>query len=536
MKKVMIVDDEILVRVGIKSILNWEEYGYSVVCEAANGRDALEKIDQYRPDLVLTDLMMDKMDGFELISQCKTQYPKIKFIVLSSYNDFDNVRKAMKLGAADYIFKLTAKPDDMLAVLNEVSKSLESAPAEKDADVILLKNISAIKNRLIKTAIQQSYLKESELMEEFTSLNLKTDFNRDYVSLYISIDNFYARQKNGTLPEIQLLKFSIENIVHEVINEKREAETYNYDRGDLIVLINLGAGESYGQLCVELKKDVDTIVEYVKRYLGVEVSASLSASFCGINQIKAAVNQSLQALSARFLSGGGALYRYNSADAGHGGFSLPDYLKPSQLEELLWGGNFEKIQEYLKRFFGFCRTESAQNSEKIRIELLELYHRFRKHALKYQVDFDNLRDENSLTLYEAVTGYDTICCVEESFSSVLGQYRGQLEDCAQVKSRREISEVKQYVRQNLNGDLSVQSAAKLVNMSESYFSHLFKNETGVSFVNYVNKIRVERAETLLRETDEKINEIALEVGIDNANYFSILFKKVTGKSPNEYRS
>lgn len=536
MKKVMIVDDEILVRVGIKSILNWEENGYCVVCDAVNGLDALEKMEQYHPDLVLTDLMMDKMDGFELISQCKTQYPETKFIVLSSYNDFDNVRKAMKLGAADYIFKLTAKPEDMLSVLDEVSKSLKAAPAEKDADVILLKNISAIKNRLIKTAIQQSYLKESELLEEFVFLKLKTNFNQQYVSLYISIDNFYARQRNGEIQEIQLLKFSLENIVHEVISKNRQAETYNYDRGDLIALINLGAEESYDQLCAELRDDVGTIIEYVKRYLGIEVSASLSEAFTGVNQIKCAVNQNLQALTARFLSGGGELYIYRNTEVGSVEFILPDYLKPSQLEELLWNGNFEQIEEYLKKFWSFCRTERAQNAEKIRIELLELYHRFRKHALKDQIDFDNLLDGNSLTLYEAITRYDTISCMEESFSSMISQYRGLLENCDQGKCHREITEVKQYVRQNLRGNLSVQAAAKLANMSESYFAHLFKSEMGMSFVSYVNKMRVEHAETLLRETDEKIGTIALDVGVDNPNYFSILFKKITGKSPNEYRS
>lgn len=109
MKKLMIVDDEMFVRLGIQSILNWEEHGYRIVCEASNGVDALEKIEKYRPNIVLTDLMMEKMDGFELIETCARQYPKVRFIVLSSYNDFENVRRAMKLGAEDYIFKLTAK-------------------------------------------------------------------------------------------------------------------------------------------------------------------------------------------------------------------------------------------------------------------------------------------------------------------------------------------------------------------------------------------------------------------------------------------
>lgn len=534
MKKIMIVDDEFIVRVGIKSILDWEEHGYSVVCEAENGADALEKMKLYHPDLVLTDLKMDPVDGFELITQCRTKYPQTRFIVLSSYNDFDNVRRAMKLGAADYIFKLTAKPEDILAVLDEVSKSMEESPAQ-NSDSILLKNISAIKSRLIKTAIQQSYLDPGEFLKEFGVLNLKTDFRLGCVSLYISIDDFYARQHSGTLPEIQLLKFSLENIVQEVVNKNRRAETYNYDRGDLIVLVNVGESESYCSLCGGLKNDVEAIVEYVRRYLSVEVTASLSKVFTGADRVHDAVGQNLKALSRRFLSGGGKLYVFSNEE-NSGEFRLPEELNLGHMEEFLWKDSFAQAQEYFEKFWRFCRTGSSANAEKIRIELLDLYHCFRKHAVRHQIDFDGLTDDNGLTLYEAIANYDMLSAIEKSFGSIVGQYRALLTAPGRTKGHAEIERVKLYVRQNLASGHSVQAAAKMVNMSESYFSHLFKSETGMSFINYVNKTRIEQAESLLRNTDERISEISLKVGIDNPNYFSILFKKITGKSPNAYRS
>ena len=116
MKKILIVDDEFIVRMGIKSILNWEEYGYTVVGEAEDGAQALKLIVASHPDIVLTDLMMENMDGFELMHECRKRWPQMKFIVLSSYNDFENVKRAMKLGASDYIFKMTAKPEELLKV------------------------------------------------------------------------------------------------------------------------------------------------------------------------------------------------------------------------------------------------------------------------------------------------------------------------------------------------------------------------------------------------------------------------------------
>ena len=98
MKKVMIVDDEIMVRLGMKALINWEEQGYTVTAECCNGVEALAKIEQSAPDLILTDLKMDKMDGFALIEACKQRFPEIRFMILSNYNDFENTKKAMQLG------------------------------------------------------------------------------------------------------------------------------------------------------------------------------------------------------------------------------------------------------------------------------------------------------------------------------------------------------------------------------------------------------------------------------------------------------
>ena len=131
MKKLMIVDDEFLVRLGIASLMTWENYGYTIAAEASNGKEAMEKIEGVSPDIVLTDLMMSPGDGFELIETCLKKYPEMKFIVLSNYNDFDNVRKAMKLGASDYVFKLTLKAEELLQILNEVSAEIKSSQNEE---------------------------------------------------------------------------------------------------------------------------------------------------------------------------------------------------------------------------------------------------------------------------------------------------------------------------------------------------------------------------------------------------------------------
>jgi len=422
MKRLMIVDDEILVRVGLKSILNWEENGFTVIAEAADGIEAMEKIEKLKPDIVLTDLVMNGMDGFQLIEECTRLYPSIKFIVLSSYNDFYNVRSAMKIGAVDYFFKLTTDPHSLLEILKEVSQQIDKEAgqnkqdSDSTSDLLIRKNIPAIKGNLLKKVIQQAYLDYGELMKEFSLLELSTDFTKKYMVLYISMDDLDESSGGYDLEsEQQLLKFSMENMVSEIIKKTHTAEVYNYDRGDLIVIIQPEETENEEELVQQVEKDFDTIQVYTKRYLGYGVSAFASMPACGVE-------------------------------------------------------NFRKI---------------IANAEK------RMYGR--------------LAVERGRLLFN-----------EEGI-------------------REEIVKIKQYVRTHLSENFTVSTVAALVNMSESYFSHSFKKEVGINFTDYVNRVRIEKAVELLEKSNLKVNEIADQVGIYNTNYFSTLFKKKTGKSPNQYR-
>jgi two-component system response regulator YesN len=169
----MIVDDEFIVRVGIRSILNWEEYGYTIVAEASSGMEALNKIEQCHPDIVLTDIVMDNMDGFELIRLCREKHPEVSFVVLSGYNDFENVRQAMKLGAMDYIFKLKANPEDILRTLDDISRIVNEKtddPQRRFLNGMIHENLQSIKYNLIHKWVYSTDPNEEEIISRFRAL------------------------------------------------------------------------------------------------------------------------------------------------------------------------------------------------------------------------------------------------------------------------------------------------------------------------------------------------------------------------------
>lgn len=313
------------------------------------------------------------------------------------------MKRAMKLGAADYIFKLTSKPEELLRILNE----LPYEQPENEAEKLLRKNRSAIKQRLIRMAAQRSYPYRAELQEEFRQMELKTEFQKPYCVL-LSRFSREIHEKDSAV-----LRYAMENMTQEVFEDGLCAETYPYTANSILVIVQQTGTM---QPIEQIRRTFSRLYEYAARYLGLHLEGCLSTAHTGMEQ------------------------------------------------------------------FADALTECERTID-----------RHLPHA-----------------------------------EGELQQYSGE--------TRAEIVAVKRYVQNNLTAELTVKDAAELCSMSESYFSHLFKKETGISFVDYVNTQRVCRAEELLRTSDKRISEIAQEVGVENSNYFSVMFRKLRGISPQEYRS
>ena len=408
MKKILVVDDEYLVRVGIRSFVDWEQHGYTIVGEAADGEAALEKIEEEHPDIVLTDLKMDGMDGFALISACKKRWPGLQFVVLSSLDDGENVKTAMKLGASDYIFKLTTKPEELLKILDELPCESPAAPLE----TVVRKNRSAIKWQLIRSAAQPFCPDREGLQNQFRQLGLSTDFARPYRVLLLDLGGDGG--PDGAEPSAPLVKYALENMAEEVIARHCSGEVYNFT-GSLLLAVLQQDGPCPEELPERAEQAFSQLYEYARRYLGVQLAGALSPCACGMEQLAELVNGCRRAL--RGASG---------------------------------------------------------------------------------------------------TAPGRLCAA-----------RGEM--------RPEIAAVCRSIEQDPAQSLSIRDAARLCHMSESYFSHLFKKETGASFVDFVNRQRIRHAARLLETSDLRVGEIAVQVGLENPNYFSVLFRKWKGESPQEYR-
>lgn len=528
MKRVMIVDDEILVRIGIKSIVQWEKYGYKMVAEATNGDEALTLIETTKPDIILTDLMMSPMDGFELIEKCKIIYPNIKFIVLSSYNDMDNVKKAIKLGAADYIFKLKVTPDNIIKVLDEVSK--EIIPEKEDK--MLKKNINFMKQKLMITIINKSYSSLNEVLSDMKKMHLKVDLENTYVTLLISIDDYELNTLNGVIENSGIFKFTIINMIDEILSKYLVCDVYGCSQGDVIITILLDS--SYEDFEKKIIEAFEKINEYTKRYLDCTVSGGISYQCFSIKDIRKAFFQVKNGIKNRLLKGQAFLY-FESKQKEVKKFSnvYEDGLF-YKIENLIEKDGV-KLNKFIEDFFKSVQQLENVSETEARKYYLDLYTEIKNNVKKYDIALEKIKDEYGNSLYDIILKSDTKNKIKEGFDFGVNKIVLQMNGENIQIPRSDIQNLKNYICNHLADELTGSFAAEMLGMNVSYFSHIFKKETGQSFVDYVNYARIKKAQELLKSTDYRIYEIAKMVGIESPNYFSILFKKITGKNPNDLR-
>lgn len=538
MRKIMIVDDEMLVRIGIKSIVDWENNGYTIVAEAIDGTDALAKIPLFQPDILLTDLVMEPMDGLELIRICRERFPSINIIALSNYNDFEHVKKAMKLGAKDFLFKLTTSAEQLLPILDSVSKESESHSALTGNQVRLVeRNISAIKQKLGRMLSDHTFTSEEEMQQELAFIGISRDFNKPYALIYLHIANYeLIRSQAGE--ELPMLSISLEHIITESMEGVVPFDSFQIENHACLIVVSADRDPIGRSLVAKLGTTFKRINAHVHQYCGIQLCGALSQTYCTMGSFAEAVQECRVFLQYAFLYKEQKLLTNEDCEGSKAEIALPSHLAVEHWQRALISFQFDEAQGFLNHTFDWLFNLQKERilTFMVREHLHALYRILKNEGQRLAIIVDYLTDGYQQSLYQAIASFDLLGDIEESFHAIFQQYCEQCLSSRVCSLHDKITKAIVYIDEHLQDHLGLETIAAKVNMSESYFSHLFKQTVGISFIEYLNEARIRRAQTLLTSTDLKINEIAAMVGIQNPNYFSILFKKLRGISPIEYRT
>ena len=523
--KVLLVDDESIIRETIKNRIQWNALGFEVIGSLENGQEAVEFLKEQQPDLILTDIYMPFMDGLELTRYVYENYPEIKTIIISGYDDFKYAKEAVKYKVEDYILKpVTSK--ELTEILEKVKKSLdESQKAKEDFKKIrgaYISQLPMVRGRFLSHLVTGNIpVEEIDAQLSEYDIVFKEPF---YMVLRVQFPNpeewLFAHPDFGR----GLLAFTIFNICEEITRKYNGITFQDNDNETVIILGGSGkeslekSGESLGESLIRTLRDL----------LGISIVVGSGSLSMGVDKLTTSFKEATIALGYSFTLGKERYIHYDRYK-NFEKFSRIAYMEiVERIEVLLNTGRQVDIGEEIRQL-----VDLLGKSFKSKDEIAIYIHNFttsiiqgieiaKEEAQSFQRIQTGIEKADSIQMLE-------ICLVEFCYlvQGILSKESGS--------GDRMMELAREYMLKHYEDkELSVNDVAKYMNMSTSYFSASIKNHTGFTFVELLTKIRMDKAKDLLLHDNWKTYEVADKVGYSDPHYFSSVFKKQTGYTPREY--
>lgn len=536
MYKVLIVDDDLLVRNYLRTLINWENYGYKIVNEASNGKVAIEIIQQNSIDLIIFDLNMPIMDGVALSEYICKKYPSIKMFALSSFNDFNYVRQTLKNGAIDYLLKDQLEPNELIKLLNKI-KEINIEEQKKNDEINNTKN----KLKEVGQVVREQYIKELLLdSKEFLKYNseLLDDVNinsngRFIIVIALQITNFFLITNNYNDIEKDKVIKSIKNLCSQIFNGEDTFYIIYIDEGRFGILYIPYSCISEAEALSRLNQYIKRLSESLNRYLNMQFIWGNSSPCIDIRKISLYYKKACEFLNLNYKIKNKNIKEEKFENDTPKIVSLSVHNEKDILNAIEIGDT-EKIKKIIDEVF-ISLDNARELNISMQLILNELITIAVKTADEYKLDIQKIYEswpdykrENFASRNDVQKAKDWIIeifirLITESKSSC---YSG---DFSQY-TRKAI----EYINNNFRKDISLNQVSEILGLSTPYFSKLFKKETKYGFTEYLNFIRVNKAIKIMESGNKNLKNVYIESGFNNYNYFFKVFKEIVGCTPLNY--
>ncbi|MGB4660102.1 MAG: response regulator [Mobilitalea sp.] len=533
MYKIFLVEDEIVVREGIKNNINWEENGFKIVGDESDGELAYPMIIKEQPDILITDIKMPFMDGLELSKLLKKDMPQLKIIIISGYSDFGYAQRAIDIGVSEYLLK----------------------------PITSQKLVAAVKNAAI---VIEKDREDKQVMEQYQHLIYQKQGEKR--------KDFFNSLVNGKMSLSQIIEQEEELGINMVASTfcimlfQLKAQEDMYEYSDEIVQCELRMVEElkkYTEIKV-FERDVDgwafilqgdneeqinTLIQDLRNML-IQICDKKVHYFSGIGRIVHRIRDLQQsyldansAFSMRYFENEDKFLSYHDVrnikeQIGNriniNELNL-DKIDRNLVEEFLKRGMMQDVDGFVDSYFDSLGSNVLNSTLFRQYVVLDGY--FVVMKFLQQLEYpkkqmqDNMKDTNDII--------GQLSSIEDCYTFFKNILKKTI-DLRNKNSQRRyvalIENAKEYIQNNyaLN-DVTLDKVASNVNMSPNYFSSLFNQETGITFIEYLTDIRMEKAKEYLRCTNKRITEIGYLVGYLDSHYFSYIFRKTQNCTPSEYR-
>lgn len=535
--KVFLVEDEMVIRRGIKNSIDWEKEGYIFCGEASDGELAYPMIIKEKPDILITDIRMPFMDGLELCKLVKKELPNIKILILSGYDEFDYAKEAIRLGVTEYLLKPISS-GKLLEALNWVSESIRREKEDKD---LVRKYMEEMRENTEheKQKFFEQMIAGNLSMADALETGKKYEMNLSAGMYNLLLFRFTLGEENRKSGELLgEAEYAIEKLT------ERLEYVFEFQRGveGWAFLLMADNEEQMSERVKELSKDLE---EIMKNYSTIAYFGGIGQPVARLRELEESFREAERALAARFTMELNRIISVEDIRMAQNVDTLDDI-------EITSFGEIEKTRTMLEKFLNNGAEDEID-------EFVDVY-------------INELPEENLKSVlmrqYIIMDAYIVMMSFCEKIEGIEGEMQAQSEELKNsMKTIQTLEEIKNYIRMLLkkiigvrdtisgrrysdiieiakdqirktymSDEISLNTIAAEVGMSPSYFSSIFSKEMGKTFVEYLTEIRMDRAKELLMCSSMKISEIGYEVGYKDPHYFSYIFKKTQNCTPKEFRA
>ncbi len=524
---ILLVDDEEEVIQAIMKKIDWNSLGFSVIGYACNGVKAFEMVEEFQPDVIMTDIKMPYMDGLELSNRVKAEFPAAKILFFTGFDEFEYAKEAVHLEAEEYILK-PINSAELTNIFTQLKRKLDQEINEK-RNVEILQKYYMESLPLIQADFYAALIEGRILKDEIPKY--LSDYQLSFPGPFFSC--LVIHTSSCQVPDhmnLLLLSTSVQKQANEHLAGKWQAKCFSY-LGNTILIAQL---QNETQIS-DLTDDCDRFCKYARRMIGAVVTIGIGQSCQSILELSHSYQSAREAVSYRVIYGSSrAINMKEMAPQKISGSGSTNDAELSGLLKMVRFGSEEEVAEAADRYLSHA-SFSNKSLQQYHIDMMELVSALYRFSANHDILTDDFSGDIRM-LYSKLLDMDPDALREWLIENCI-LFRKTMIRARNSSTKSFVSKAEEYVHNNyMDEQLSLVCVCEVLGVSNSYFSTIFKKETGSSFISYLTDYRMDQAANLLIETDEKSYLIAKKVGYTDPNYFSYVFKRKFGVSPSKYRT
>lgn len=536
MYKLIIVDDEESVREGMQRYLDWNAFNIEVTGTAQDGIQALALVEKVMPDIVVTDVRMPQMDGIQLSKQLSARNPFTKIVFVSGHDDVEYLKNALQVKAIDYIFK-PLRMDELRGVIERVVKQLQKEEQGRQGIADMRSKLS-LSMPLLREKFLMSLIKDglkyqpAHVQEKLEFLGLELPVEAFYWLISVCIDGKSEVAENQTEAARQLLSYAIINICQELIEKHMGGYVIENNNSEYIGILWSAHTDDPEDGLYVLATEICNNLEH---WLGMSVTIGVGERVSGLRDLPLSYSYAREAAQQRWHLGNKRIITLDHYSSTEDEYPRVEHTSNDLFVSAMRTGDTKNLVEELRQVFSLLARNRHKGFLYVRNVTLEWLLIANRLLIELQLH-DLETDSKEKELFERLYQLETLSELEYAVTNYLLDICNKIHDKRSMKPKNAVERIRQVIEQKYGEDLSIEKIAEEVFLSPTYMCFFYKQETGVTVVEYLTKVRMEKAKDMLRDPSIKFYEISNRLGYMNPSYFSKLFKKYSGVTPSAYRN